>query len=407
MSNDLKEKIAVRTLFGVNINIFLLGMVSLFTDWSSDMIGSILPLFILAIGGNVLIIGIIEGVSNASANILKGFSGILADTKKLEKNRKGMVTTGYSISNFTKPLIGLFPNWLVTLGLKFTDRVGKGIRTSPRDTMIADYTEKKECQATRGKSFGVHRALDTTGAILGPLTASILLFIGFAYNAIIVLSIIPGVIAILFLIFVKEVKSMDDCAQEKMDKKSVKKFLKLIITLGVIEFASIDLAFLIVRASDFIWIAFIPLFIVFTNVLYVAFALLSGNLSDKIGRKTVIVIGLLILLVVSILMIFPYPISIGSMILIFVTFLLFGIYLGIKDPVSRAYVADISGKKKKGTSYGLYYLFIGLVSLPECILFGFLYEAFSYTAAFTFSTILLIICIVIFILQDFTIKFDE
>ncbi len=407
MANELKDKIAVRTIFGVNFNILLLGMVSLFTDWSSDMIGSILPLFILSIGGNVLIIGIIEGISNASANILKGFSGILADTKKLEKNRKALVTVGYSISNFTKPLIGLFPNWLVTLGLKFTDRVGKGIRTSPRDTMIADYTEKKESQKTRGKSFGFHRALDTTGAILGPLTASILLFIGFTYNIIIILSIIPGIIAILFLIFVKEVKRLDESVQEKMDRKSMKKFLKLIITLGLIEFASIDLAFLIVRASDFIWTAFIPLFIVFTNVLYVIFALISGSLSDKVGRKKVIVLGLSILLGVSILMIFPYPINIGSMLLIFMTFLLFGIYLGIKDPVSRAYIADISGKRKKGTPYGLYYLFIGLVSLPECILFGFLYETFSFIAAFTFSSILLIICIILFIFQDFNINFDE
>ena len=406
MANNLKDKIAVRTLFGVNFNIFLLGMVSLFTDWSSDMIGAILPLFILSIGGNVLIIGIIEGVTNASSNILKGLSGVLADTKRFENKKKQLVVAGYSISNFTKPLIGLFPNWLVTLGLKFTDRVGKGVRTSPRDTMIADYTEKKEGKSKRGKSFGLHRALDTIGATLGPLTASILLFIGLAYNAIIIFSIIPGVIAILILLFVTEIKSFQSTNEKESSPRPTRKFLKLILTLGVIQFASVDLAFLIVRASDFVWVAFIPLFIVFTNILYVVFALISGDLSDRVGRKKIILIGLFVLLIVSFMLIFPYPITILSMILILVAFLLFGVHLGLVDPVSRAMVADISGKKKKGTAFGLYYLFIGLISLPECILFGFLYDTFSFVFAFTFSTTLLAICIVIFIFQDFTIKSD-
>jgi len=406
MANNLKDKIAVRTLFGVNFNIFLLGMVSLFTDWSSDMIGAILPLFILSIGGNVLIIGIIEGVTNASSNILKGLSGVLADTKRFENKKKQLVVAGYSISNFTKPLIGLFPNWLVTLGLKFTDRVGKGVRTSPRDTMIADYTEKKEGKSKRGKSFGLHRALDTIGATLGPLTASILLFIGLAYNAIIIFSIIPGVIAILILLFVTEIKSFQSTNEKESSPRPTRKFLKLIFTLGVIQFASVDLAFLIVRASDFVWVDFIPLFIVFTNILYVVFALISGDLSDRVGRKKIILMGLFVLLIVSFMLIFPYPITILSMILILVAFLLFGVHLGLVDPVSRAMVADISGKKKKGTAFGLYYLFIGLISLPECILFGFLYDTFSFVFAFTFSTTLLAICIVIFIFQDFTIKSD-
>ncbi|MHA1784311.1 MAG: MFS transporter, partial [Candidatus Helarchaeota archaeon] len=221
MVKDLNEKIAVRTIFSVNINIFLLGLTSLFTDWSSDMIGAILPLFIISIGGNVLIIGLIEGISNATSNILKGLSGVIADTKRFETNRKSIVIAGYSISNFSKPFIGIFPNWLVTLGLKFTDRIGKGIRTSPRDAIIADCTDKK----VRGKSFGLHRALDTTGAILGPLTASILLFIGLSYNMIIILSIIPGVIAILVLLFVKETKKLIT-DQKIMTQKPTKKFLK-------------------------------------------------------------------------------------------------------------------------------------------------------------------------------------
>ena len=395
MPNDIKEKIAVRSILGININIFLLGLTSLFTDWSSEMIGAILPLFILTIGGNAVIIGLIEGISNATSNILKGFSGILADTKKLETNRKGMVIAGYSISNFAKPLIGLFPNWLFTLGLKFTDRMGKGVRTSPRDAMIADYEEKK-----RGKSFGIHRALDTMGAIFGPLTASILLFIGFTYNIIIIISIIPGTIAICILLFVKETKKFIR-DQDERSQKPTRKFLRMMFILGVIEFASIDLAFIIVRAADFVLPAFIPLLIVATNILYVIFALIAGNLSDKIGRKKLIVIGLLILLLVSISLIFNYPVNIFSIIIIILIFLLFGIYMGIVDPVARAYVADISGKKKKGTAYGIYYLFIGIISMPESILFGFFYEAFSFTFAFTFSSILLIISILIFILTDF------
>lgn len=398
MYNGIKDKIAVRTVLGVNLNIFLLGLTSLFTDWSSEMIGAILPLFILSIGGNIIVIGLIEGISNATSNILKGVSGILADTRKLETNRKGIVAAGYSISNLSKPLIGLFPNWLVTLGLKFTDRIGKGVRTSPRDAMIADYEDKN-----RGKSFGIHRALDTIGAIFGPLTASILLFLGLTYNIIIIVSIIPGVIAISILLFVKETKKLVK-DQKEAGQKPTKKFLKMMIVLGVIEFASIDLAFIIVRASDFVLPAFIPLMIVATNILYVIFAIVAGDLSDKIGRKKMIVAGLIILLSISIMLIFNYPINFFSIMLITIIFIMFGIYMGVVDPVSRAYVADLSGKKKKGTAYGIYYLFIGLISMPESILFGFFYETFSYTFAFTFSSILLVICIIIFLFQDFRIE---
>ncbi|NHI94888.1 MAG: MFS transporter [Candidatus Lokiarchaeota archaeon] len=398
MYNGIKDKIAVRTVLGVNLNIFLLGLTSLFTDWSSEMIGAILPLFILSIGGNIIVIGLIEGISNATSNILKGVSGILADTRKLETNRKGIVAAGYSISNLSKPLIGLFPNWLVTLGLKFTDRIGKGVRTSPRDAMIADYEDKN-----RGKSFGIHRALDTMGAIFGPLTASILLFLGLTYNIIIIVSIIPGVIAISILLFVKETKKLVK-DQKEAGQKPTKKFLKMMIVLGVIEFASIDLAFIIVRASDFVLPAFIPLMIVATNILYVIFAIVAGDLSDKIGRKKMIVAGLIILLSISIMLIFNYPINFFSIMLITIIFIMFGIYMGVVDPVSRAYVADLSGKKKKGTAYGIYYLFIGLISMPESILFGFFYETFSYTFAFTFSSILLVICIIIFLFQDFRIE---
>ncbi|GAJ24716.1 unnamed protein product, partial [marine sediment metagenome] len=215
---------------------------------------------------------------NAIANILKGITGWMSD--KINK-RKPFILAGYSLSNLSKPFIGLSPSWEMVLGLKATDRVGKGLRTSSRDALISFYATKK------GKAFGMHRAMDTLGAVLGSLLAFLLLFYAWSYSQIIFFSIIPGLIAIALLIPVKDVspeeldKKLGKKIRKETSEKIDKNFIKLIVILGVIEFASLDVVFLIARATDYIpsnLIYLIPVFYLILNVVYTIFSPIDGLL---------------------------------------------------------------------------------------------------------------------------------
>jgi len=395
-SSDGKKKM----IFGVSVPVFIMGLVSFFTDVSSEMIQSILPLFILSIGGTILILGIIAGVTTALSNILKGVSGWMSD--KVNK-RKPFVVAGYTISNLSKPFIGFSPSWEFVLTLKATDRIGKGLRTSSRDTLISYYAVEK------GKAFGMHRSMDTLGAVVGSLLAFLLLLLAFSYSQIIFFSIIPGICAIILILTVKDVDptKLDETklkyyGQPKVDKID-KNFVKLIFTLGVIEFASLDIAFLIIRSTDYVeFIFLIPLLYLLSNIIYVIFSPITGKASDKIGRKPIIVLGLSVLLISCILLAFPIEISMFSIILIVIIFIMFGFYMASVDPISRAYVADLAGKNKRGRAYGYYYLSVGLISLVEALIFGLIYDLYGFTWAFIYISIMLFICMIVFIATDFS-----
>ncbi|MHA1883871.1 MAG: MFS transporter, partial [Promethearchaeota archaeon] len=319
--------------------------------------------------------------------------------------RKPFVVAGYTISNLSKPFIGLAPSWQVVLGLKATDRVGKGLRTSSRDTLISFYAVEK------GKAFGMHRSMDTLGAVVGSLLASLFLFWAWSYSQIIFFSIFPGICAIILILLVKDVDptKLDETKLKyygvpKVDKID-KRFIKLIVILGVIEFASLDLAFLQARSLDFIspgLIFLIPLFFLFTNIVYMVLSPITGSLSDRIGRKPVIIVGLSLLLFSCIVLAFPIQNSLFSLIVIIIIYAMYGIYLASVDPISRAYIADLAGKNKRGRAYGYYYLSVGLISLVESLLFGFIYDTFSFTWAFLYTGILLFIFIIAFAITDFS-----
>jgi len=385
-----------------------MGLVSLFTDISSESIQSILPLFIIEIGGSALVLGLISGITNAIANILKGITGWMSD--KINK-RKPFIVAGYALSNLSKPLIGLSPSWEMVLGLKTTDRIGKGLRTSSRDALISYYAEKK------GKAFGLHRAMDTLGAVFGSLLAFLLLFLAWSYSQIIFFSIIPGLIAVALILPVKDIspEEIERKLEKKVRKESSQKidrnFIKLIVVLGVIEFASLDVAFLILRATDYIptylifnipGIILIPVLYLILNIVYTIFSPINGSLSDKVGRKPIIVIGLSILLISCVILAFPIQVSIFSVVLIFLIYILHGFYLASVDPISRAYIADLAGKEKRGRAYGYYYFSVGFISMLEALVFGFLYTVFNFTWAFIYISILLAVCIVIFAITDFS-----
>ncbi len=389
-----------KLILGVSVQVFIMGLVSLFTDISSEMIQSILPQFILSIGGTALIIGLISGITTAISNILKGITGWLSD--KVNK-RKPFVIAGYALSNLSKPIIGFSSSWELVLGLKAADRFGKGLRTSSRDTLISYYAVDK------GKTFGLHRAMDTIGAAIGSLLAFLLLFLTWSYSDIIFFSILPGILAIILILTVKDVdpNEIDEILgfkeEKPKDEKIDRNFIKLIIVLGVIEFASLDIAFLQIRALNYIQGVFlIPILYLISNIVYAFFSPITGKISDKIGRKPIIIIGLSVLLISCIILAFPIEISLLSIILIIIIFIVYGYYLASVDPISRAYIADLTGKKKRGRAYGYYYLSVGLLSVAESLIFGLIYDVFSFTWAFIYISFLLFICIMIFALTDFS-----
>jgi MFS family permease len=393
-----------KLILGVSVPVFIMGLVSFFTDISSEMIQSILPLFIIDLveENPTLILGLIAGITTALSNILKGVSGWMSD--KINK-RKPFVVAGYTVSNLSKPFIGFSPSWEFVLGLKATDRVGKGLRTSSRDTLISFYALEK------GKAFGMHRAMDTFGAVVGALFASLFLFWAWSYSAIIFLSIFPGFCAIVLILLIKDVDptKLDETKLKyygvpKVDKID-KNFIKLIIILGVIEFASLDIFFLQARSIAYIssgLIFLIPLFYLLTNIIYMLFSPVTGSLSDRIGRKPLIVSGLSMLLISCIILAVPVESSLFSLIVIIVIYAIYGYYLASVDPISRAYIADLAGKNKRGRAYGYYYLSVGLISFGEALLFGFIYDTFSYTLAFLYTAILLLIFIIVFVITDFS-----
>ncbi|MBN2156683.1 MAG: MFS transporter [Candidatus Lokiarchaeota archaeon] len=415
MISNNHEK-AEKYIRGISINVLLMGFVSFFTDISSEMITAILPFFILSIaGGNILALGYISGISNAIANMVKGLSGFLSDKFK---KRKPFIILGYSISNIAKPFIGLQRFWYGVLGLKITDRIGKGVRVAPRDALISYYSEKSvrdhkfNNSSRSGINFGIHRTMDTLGAVTGASLAALLIFIGLSYENTILLSIIPGVFAIVIIFFVKDVHLEEFTETDKKERIQKSEdithpMIKLIIILSIMEFASVDIAFIMVRAGELIGtggslsIEWVILLYAITNIIYALMATPAGKLSDRFGKQRVISVGLSILFIISLLLIFPHT---NSSFIIFIIFPLFGIYLAIVDTCSKAFISDLSGKNKKGKVYGLYYFLVGMLSIIESILFAFLYQKFSYQIAFGFSTALLLVCIIIFATADFQIK---
>jgi len=410
---SMREKL----VFGISVNVLLMGLVSLFTDVSSEMITAILPQFLLALGANVLMVTLVTGVTTAIANIIKGISGWLAE--KLNR-RKLFVVAGYSLSNITKPFIGLQTDWLGVLALKVTDRIGKGVRTSPRDTLISHYAtivqeQVGDNQSHSGRNFGIHRAMDTAGAVIGPFLAFALVYYFMnvlsvseisAYAWTIIWSIVPGLCGIACILFVKEIKV--ELRGQKKAGRRVDKFprelIKLIATLAIMEFASIDVAFLIIRAKFLFppqYQAFIVIVYALFNVVYMVLSPIVGRLEDKYPKQRIIVVGLIVLLGISVLVALPYTQGELAMWVMIIAFFAFGLYMAIVDTGSRAFVSDVTGKDKKGRAYALYYFLVGAVSIPESILFGFFYDTFGATFAFLFEAGILVVCIIIFARANF------
>jgi MFS family permease len=370
---------------GLTRNVVILGFVSLLNDGASEMIYPLLPVFLTAVlGAGPAALGIIEGIAESTASFLKLTSGYLSDRVK---RRKGWIVAGYSISNLIRPLIAVAVSWPQVLALRFSDRVGKGLRTSPRDAIIADSTQPE----FRGMAYGFHRAMDNGGAIIGPLLATGLLLVLHDtpqenLKTIFLLSFIPGLLAVLLLFAGLKENPADGprpvpssgfnfrAAWIQMPS-GFRKYLVIVLafTLG----NSAD-AFLLLRAQQLgVPLTLLPVIWVALHVVKMGFSVPGGILSDRIGRKKVIVTGWLVYALVYGGFAFA-----SSQWHVWALFMVYGIYFGLTEGVEKALVADFAPTHLRGSAFGLYHLTVGFGAFPASLLFGLVWQKFGAAAAF-------------------------
>jgi MFS family permease len=378
-------------LWGVSRNVFFLGWVSFLTDVSSEMIFHMFPLFLShVLGVGAAFIGLIEGLGDSAATMLKVVSGWASD--KLGQ-RKGLTTYGYVLSTISKPFLLLATSGGIALAIRFFERSGKGIRTSPRDAMVADSTTPE----TMGRGFGFHRALDTFGAVGGIAIAAAIIYLmqGWgttlslpSFQWLVIISVIPAVLAVLVLIFfVHEARAPRPKGTETgtaavggFDRR-FKIFLAIMVIFTLGNSADV---FLVLRASDIglsplhILLMLIPLTLVYATTSYP-----FGRLSDRIGRKRIIIAGWGVYALAYLGFALASPT--WHLIYVILLFALYGVYYGAAEGVTRAFVADIVPVERRGTAYGLYHGAIGLSLLFASVIAGVLWEAIDPTATFLFG----------------------
>jgi len=389
MKNQIKPKNQI--FIGITKNIFILGLVSLFTDISSQMVFPLIPLFLTSIlGVGASIVGIIEGSAETTASLFKVISGYWSD--KLKK-RKPFVLLGYSLSSITKPLFALANIWFFVLFIRVIERIGKGIRNAPRDAIVAESVN----ETIRGKAYGFQRAMDGIGSVIGGILAFIFLPI-FGYRNIFLFAFIPGLIAIIMILFLKEKKNPINKQTTnitfKLSLKELPLNLKLFIMISsIFTLSHFGYAFLLLRAQNIGLTdqTAILLYILF-YIIYVIFTIPSGILSDKIGRRNIIIIGYLIFILTSFGLIF-----VSNIINIIFFFIIYGIFYAIIDGAQRAFVVDLAPKHLKATALGIFHTAIGLVALPGGLIAGLLWDKINPEATFIYAAILSLISLLLFI----------
>jgi MFS family permease len=367
---------------GIPRNVVALGFTSLFTDVSTEMIVPVLPLFVtMTLKASASSLGVIEGVAECTATVLRIGSGWLSDRIG---QRKPFIVFGYGISGVAKACLAAASSWAAVLGLRFTDRLGKGLRNPPRDALIADSVDPKNL----GRAFGFHRALDTTGAVLGPLAAWALLssFPG-QYRKIFLASVIPAALSVLvILIFVRAPR------RESRRTRTLKaeldalggRFHRFLWVAGLFSLASSSSAFLLLRAHQ---VGFgdrqVPLVYLFYNVIYALLSWPVGEISDRIGRR-----GLLLAAYASFAALYGLLASTETRVAVIVAFGALGVHSSLLDVSQRALISDLVPADRRATAYGFYYAVVGLALLPASIVAGIVWDRVGARATFALDAAL-------------------
>lgn len=359
--------------------VIALGLVSFFTDLSSEMIYPLLPLFLVdVLGAGAVALGTIEGIAESTAALLKVASGWWTDRMR---RRKPLVVGGYTISGSVRPLIGLASAWPVVVLLRFGDRVGKGLRTSPRDALIADVTPAQRL----GAAYGLHRAMDHAGAVAGPLVAACLLLIpAMTLRGVFLLAAVPAAVVLVVLVF--GVHEQGRSAEETAEKLSLRlgwnamgtPMRRLLLALVVFTLGNSTDAFLLLRLTDAGFAAgWIAVLWSLHHVVKMVANLFGGQLSDRLGRRNLIIAGWMVY--AAIYLGFGLTSSAAALVALFLGY---GIYFGLTEPVERAWVAALAPRESRGSAFGFYHGAIGLTALPASIIFGVIYAAAGPGAAF-------------------------
>jgi len=398
--------------FGISKNVFVLGLVSFFNDVASEMIYPIVPIFLTSVlGAPVAIVGLIEGIAESTASILKVVSGWFSD--KFRK-RKPFVLAGYSFSAISKIILSLAYSWPFVLFARFIDRFGKGTRTSARDALIVESSEN----SARGRSFGFHRALDTLGAVVGPLIA--LLAIKFLNNSernaqytghfahynlrlIFFLAFIPACIGVLLLVlFVKEKRKEKNLSPAfNFSWRNLDPSFKIFLLISFIfALGNSSDAFLILRAQNLgLSVALVILVYVLFNFTYAIFSIPAGIISDKIGPKKVLLSGFL--LFSSIYLFFGLA---SLSLFLWFLFPLYGVYMALTEGVGKAYISNLVPQEKAGTAFGIYQTTVGLCTFFASLIAGLLWTYICVSAPFIFGSVMAVISALLFVILEKKIK---
>jgi MFS family permease len=379
-----------KTLFRLHPNIFFLGLTSLLNDFSSELIFTLLPLFLTNIlGASTLIVGLIGGISGSADSLFRIASGWYSDKIR---QRKVFAVSGYALSTLVKPFMYIAASWGAVTGIRFADRMGKGIRNAPRDALVADSVSSKE----RGRAFGLQRAMDTSGAVIGLAVAALIIYLVQGndqvlelrtFHWMVIVGIIPGILGTLVILFlVKEARK--SAAEKAAGRAAVRgagglstRFKIYLVILGIFTLGNTSDFFVILRAQNLgNSLIYVALILVMFNIIYALCATPAGILSDKLGRRGLIVVGWLIYAAVYIgfaLANAPWH--------IWLLFAGYGVYYGMVEGVSRAFVADLVPAEKRGTAYGWYNGVLSLALLPASLIAGWMWSAISPAATFYFG----------------------
>lgn len=362
-------------------NVWLIGVISLLNDTASDMLYPLIPLYlssVLMAGPKTL--GVIEGMAEVTSSMLKLVSGILVD----RTNRaQPWIVWGYGLAGFSRPLLAFATSWPGVLGIRMLDRVGKGLRSSPRDALLAASVPPEN----RGLAFGLHRAMDNAGAVLGPILAAVLLGSGFKIRDLFLISIVPAILCIGMSLLIREPQGALDAAKRNKFSWNFSQlpinFKQYLLAVVVFSLGNSSNMFLLLRAKELgLPESQVPLAWAVISAIAMLFSTPLAALSDRFGRIRSISAGWLAYAVFYLSLGFLNP---GNATALFGLFAFYGLFLAATEGVEKALVADLAPAKLVGTAYGWFNLASGIMLLPASIIFGWFYENTGAAAAFSFS----------------------
>lgn len=383
MTESTQNKPSRPTIKDLPRNVWAVGFTSFFMDVSSEMVINIIPLFLAnVLGVQTSIIGLIEGIAETTASVLKLFSGWLSDKMG---GRKWLAVAGYGLSAVTKPFFYIASSWELIAGVRWADRIGKGIRTAPRDALVADSVT----QETRGLAFGFHRAMDTAGAMVGLIIAAIVIWLAQANNlslskptfqTIVLFSLAPAFLGVLALaVGAKDVPVEKKRAMPKFSLKNLgKPFSIFLVIVSIFTLGNSSDAFLVLRAQNLgISVIGIMLMLIVFNLVYTLVSTPAGSLSDRIGRRRLIVGGWLVYAAIYL----GFAIAQQAW-QVWVLYVVYGLYYGMAYGTANALVADLVPDDLRGTAYGTYNAVIGILAFPSSFIAGSLWQGLGSWSGF-------------------------